>query len=201
MQTNYSLSVIHPAFELLKRSARILHFIAAAAILANAVHEWRAGDMNIIFPITQLIIAADIIILVFFTGNMLTDAPKMNLIFRFIESLVLLGIGFNLAADGSGWFALLHFIASFGYFFLLHREVRVLKRETVSIKATGVTPPDLIKDAEIGWQDIKTIIPKYHSIIIETLRNKRMEYNLRRNLKIDELDQINDFCKKHLARG
>lgn len=198
MQTNYSLSVIHPAFELLKRSAKILHFIAAAAILANAVHEWRAGDMNIIFPITQLIIAADIIILVFFTGNMLTDAPKMNLIFRFMESLVLLGIGFNLAADGSGWFALLHFIASFGYFFLLHREVRVLKRETVSIKATGVTPPDLIKDAEIGWQDIKTIIPKYHSIIIETLRNKRMEYNLRRNLKIDELDQINDFCKKHL---
>lgn len=198
MQTNYSLSVIHPSFELLKRSAKILHFIAAAAILANAIHEIRTGDINMIIPVTQLIIAADIIILVFFTGNMLTEAPKMNLIFRFIESLALLGIGFNLAFDGQAWFALLHFFASFGYFFLLHREVRVLKRETVSIRSTGITPPDLIKDVEISWHDIKAIIPKYHSIIIETIRNKKLEYDLRSNLKIDELEQIDDFCKKHL---
>ncbi|MEI8059484.1 MAG: hypothetical protein WCG67_04940, partial [Ferruginibacter sp.] len=59
--------------------------------------------------------------------------------------------------------------------------------------------PDFFKDAEIGWNEVKTIIPKYHSIVIETLCHKKMELNLRRNLKIDELEQIDDFCKKHLV--
>ncbi len=201
MQTNYHLPVIHPSFELLKRSAKILHFLAAAAILVNALHELRMHNGNPIMCITQMIIAADIFILVFFTGEMLTQAPKMNLLFRFIESMVLFGIGFNLAADGHGWFSFIHFIAAGGYFFLLHREARVIKREAITIQATGVILPDLIKDVEIGWNEVKRIVPRYHSILIETFRNKKIELNLRRNLKIDELEQIDDFCRKHLITG
>ena len=198
MQANFSLSVIHPSFELLKRSAKILHFIAAATILIDAVHEWRIHDGGTVLCITQGIIAIDIMILVFFTGEVLTESPKMNLLFRFIESLVLLGIAVNLAFDGHALFSILHFIASFGYFFLLHREARVIKRENVNIRSTGIVLPDLLKDSEIGWDEIKSIIPHYHSIIIETLRNKKTEYHLRVNLKIDELEQIDDFCQKHL---
>jgi hypothetical protein len=122
----------------LKRSAKILHFIAAATILVDALHQWRMHQGGSVLCITQAIIAIDIMILVFFTGEVLTEAPKMNILFRFIESMVLLGIAINLAFDGHGWFSLLHFIASFGYFFLLHREVRVIKRENVNICATGM---------------------------------------------------------------
>jgi hypothetical protein len=35
-------------------------------------------------------------------------------------------------------------------------------------------------------------------LLLKTLRNKKMEYHLRANLKIDELEQIDDFCQKHL---
>ncbi len=198
MYTQYSLPVIHPAFELLKRSARILHFIAASAILVTALHQWQVHHANIVLTITQGIIALDIYLLVFFTGNVLTEAPKLNLIFRFIESMALLGIACMLFRDGHILFGMLHLAASAGYFFLLHREVRVIRSETINIKPTGIIMPNLVKNVELGWNEIKNIIPKYHSIIIETFRNKKIELNFRKNLKIDELQQLDEYCKQYL---
>jgi hypothetical protein len=201
MQSQYSLAVVHPAFELLKRSARLLHFIAASIIVVNAIHLLQAHQVNKILCYTQLIIAADIYLLVFFGGMVLIDAPRLNLIFRLIETLTIMGIAITLVSDGHLWFGILHSIAGAAYFFLFYREWRVIQSEAIAISATGITVPNFVKDAEIGWNEVKTIIPKYHSIIIETLRNKKIEFSLRQNLKIDELEQIDEFCKKHLLHG
>lgn len=197
MYTQYSLPVVHPAFELLKRSARILHFIAASVIFVNAWQGWFSGGSKLL-SVCQAIIAADIFILILLTREMLTDAPRMNIIFRLIESLVLLGIGVSLAVDGQGWFAFVHFIGSAGYFLLMHREVRVIRSETVNIRPTGITLPNLLADMELGWDEVKSINPRYHSISIERFGKDKIELNLRQNLKIDELEQINEFCHQHL---
>jgi hypothetical protein len=201
MNTKYSLQVVHPAFELLKKSAKILHFIAAAAILLNAWHDWQVHNESLILSITQAVLGIDILLLVFFTGNLLMESPKLNLIFRFIEALVLLAIAVSLLISGHTLIGLLHIVAAIGYYILLHREARVLRNEDVEIKATGILIPHLVKDVEISWADVKTIIPQYHSVIIETLKNKRIHFDLRKNLKIDELEQINEFCSKHLING
>ena len=199
MPTNYTIPVIHPAFELLKRSARILHFIAASLILVNVLYELQAHDVSKILSYSQLVIAVDIFLLVFFGGVLLVEAPRLNLIFRFIEVPVLMGIAFNLMADGHNWFGGVHLLFSFGYFFLFYREWRVLRSESVDIRPTGITIPNFMKDAEISWNEIKSILPKYHSIIIKTIRNKTIQFQLRKNLKIEELEQIDEFCQKHLT--
>ncbi|MFN8251302.1 MAG: hypothetical protein U0V75_05415 [Ferruginibacter sp.] len=201
MQTQYSLPVVHPAFELLKRSARILHFIAASVILINAIHILNAHDGNKVLCYTQMIIAVDIYLLVFFGGVVLVEAPRLNLIFRLIEALALFGIAITLFEDGHHSLGFLHGLASAGYLFLFYREWRVVRSEAVDIRSTGISFPNFVKDAEIGWNEIKRIIPKYHSIFIETLRNQQIEFNLRQNLKIEELEQIDDFCRKHLVNG
>jgi hypothetical protein len=198
MPTQYSLQIVHPAFELLKRSARVLHFIAASVIFINALHLLQVHHGNKIVCYTQMVIAADIFILVFFGGSLLVVAPRLNLIFRLCEALTLFGIAVSLFTDGHSWYGVIHAIATAGYIFLFYREWRVMRSEAVDITQTGITVPNFIKDAEISWNEIKTIIPKYHSIIIETLRNQKIEFNLRENLKIDELGQIDEFCKKHL---
>jgi len=200
MYTQYSLPVIHPAFELLKRSAKILHFIAAAAISMAALHQLQAHGGNKLLCGTLFIIALDIFILVFFTGEILTETTRLNIIFRLIESIVLLGVSLILLKDGHIFPGILNFIASLGYFLLMHREVRVIKQENVDIKPTGISLPNLLKDGEISWDEIKNIVPKYHSIIIETIRNKKMEFDLRKNLQINELEEIDSFCKQHLVR-
>ncbi len=201
MQAQYSLPVIHPAFELLKRSARILHFIAASVILINAIHILQVHNGSKVLFFTQLIIAADIFLLVFFGGVVLVEAPRLNLIFRLIESLALFGIAITLFDDGHHWSGVLHGIASAGYLFLFYREWRVIRSEAVDIRSTGISFPNFVKDAEIGWNEIKRIIPRYHSIFIETFRNQQIEFSLRQNLKIEELEQIDDFCRKHLVDG
>jgi hypothetical protein len=201
MPTQYSLQIVHPAFELLKRSARVLHFIAASIILINALHLLQVHHGNKLLCYTQMIIAVDIFLLVFLGGVLLIEAPKLNLIFRMIEVLTLFGISLTLISDGHNWLGMMHLLVSAGYLFLFYREWRVIRSEAVDIRQTGITVPNFVKDAEISWHEIKTIIPKYHSIIIETLLNKKIEFNLRRNLKIDELEQIDDFCRKHLCNG
>ena len=199
MPTQYSLQIVHPAFELLKRSARVLHFIAASIILINALHLLQVHNGNKLLCYTQMIIAVDIFLLVFLGGVLLIEAPKLNLIFRMIEVLTLFGISLTLLSDGHNWLGMVHLLVSAGYLFLFYREWRVIRSEAVDIRQTGITVPNFVKDAEISWHEIKTIIPKYHSIIIETLLNKKIEFNLRKNLKIDELEQIDDFCRKHMV--
>lgn len=199
MPNQYSLPVVHPAFELLKRSARILHFIAASVILANALFELKADDGHQLIAYTQLVIAADVYLLIFLGGPILVVAPRLNLVFRFIETLTILCIGATVAIDGLGWLAFAHVLMGAGYGFLFYREWRVIHSEAVDIKPTGITLPNFVKDAEIGWNEVKTIMPKYHSIIIETFRNKRISFQLRSNLKIEELEQIDEFCQKHMG--
>lgn len=201
MQTQYTLPVVHPAFELLKRSAKVLHFIAASVILINAIHILNAHDGNKVLCYTQMVIAADIFLLVFFGGVVLIEAPRLNLIFRLIEALTLFGIAVTLFDDGHKPLGFLHGIAAAGYLFLFYREWRVVRSEAVDIRPTGISFPNFVKDAEIGWNEIKRIIPQYHSIFIETLRNQQIEFNFRQNLKIEELEQIDDFCRKHLVNG
>lgn len=201
MQTQFNLPVVHPSFELLKKSARILHFIAASVIVINAIHLMEAHNGNKVLFYAQLLVAADVFLLVFLGGSILVEAPRLNLIFRLIEILTLAGISVNLVTDGHNWLALLHLVAAASYLFLFYREWRVVRSESVDIKATGISVPNFLKDMEIGWNEIKTIVPRYQSIIIETLRNQKIEFNLRQHLKIDELAQIDEFCKKHLVNG
>ena len=117
MTTQYTIPIIHPAFELLKRSARVLHFIAASLILFNAVYQLQSGTVTNVLAYTQLIIAADIFILVFFGGELLSDAPRLNLIFRLIESTVLMGTAITLVSAGNSSLGFIHVFFSLVIYF------------------------------------------------------------------------------------
>lgn len=197
MDTKISLPVIHPAFELLKRSSRILHFLAAVIILLDAVHQLQNHSASNMIVYTQILIALNIIILVFFGAALLSESPLVNILFRGIEALVLLGVSWNLAYDSHPWLAFMHALITAFYTFLLYREWKVFSSEHVDITLTGIKVPDIIIDRELSWCDIKSFIPKYHSLFIETRSNKQFNFRLRKNLKIEELEQIHDFCRNN----
>jgi hypothetical protein len=198
MPTKYSISVIHPSFELLKNASRLLHFMAGTFITLNAVHQLIVHTDDSIICYTQLIIAVDIFILTIFGGSVLSSLPRVGLLFRLIEALTLFGIGATLATETHFILGCLHIGMSIGYFFLLYREWRISISESIEIQQTGIKVPNFFADTEISWLDIKAVVPKYHSIIIETIKNKKVYFKLRHNLKIEELQQIDDFCNRHL---
>lgn len=201
MFTQFSIPVVHPAFELLKRSARLLHLVAATVILVNALYQWQQYNASHLLCITQLIIAADIFVLSFAGGSLLSESPRLNLIFRLIEAAVLLGIGLNLVQNDHTLMGYVHLLLSASFFLLFYRERRMARAEAVNISHTGITLPNFIRDAEISWGDIQQIVPYYQTIVIETFRRRKIQFTLRKNLKIEELEQINEFCQKHLRNG
>ena len=201
MPTQYSLPVIHPSFELLKRSSRILHFIAASIIMINGVHHFQIHHYSKVICYCQLLLAADIYLLVLLGGGLLSSPTSINIFFRLIELLTLMGIGFVLISDGHIVLGGVHFGISAAYGLLFYREYRIMHSEAVDIRRTGITIPNFLADVEISWNDIKSITPKYHSIFIETFRQKKIQFQLRTNLKIEELQQIDEFCKQHQCNG
>lgn len=198
MANQYLLPVIHPAFELLKRSSRILHFIGASIILVNGLFLLQDPGASRLSSYLQLIIAAEIYLVIVLGKMLQIDSPVVNIFFRAVEAATLLGIAVNLLSNGSAGAGYSHLLASFGYFFLLYRECRILHSEFVDIRSTGIIIPNFVKDEEISWPEIKNIAPGYHTIVIETFRNKKIEFELRKNLKIEELQQIDEFCRQHL---
>jgi hypothetical protein len=201
MPANYSIPVVHPSFELLKSASRLLHFMAAAFIALDAVHHLSVHQGGRLVCYAQLIIATDIFILLFFGAAMLCTTPRIGLLFRLIEALTFLGLGATLASEGHPLLGAVHFAMSAAYFFLWQREYKISVSESIEIKPTGITVPQFFAHAELSWPDIKSVMPKYHSIIIETFKKKQVHFQLRHNLKIEELQQIDEFCSRHLITG
>lgn len=198
MPAQYLLPVVYPPFELLKKSAGILHFIGASVILINGLHALQQHGADKLSCYLQVIIAAEIYLILIPGKSLLVASPGLNVFFRIIESLTLMGIGFALISYGhviSGW---VHSLLSLGYLFLFYREWRMMCSESVNIAHTGISVPNFIMEMEITWPEIRSIVPGYQSIFIETFRNKRIHFQLRKNLKIEELQQIDEFCRQHL---
>lgn len=177
----------------------MLHFIGASLILINGLHFLQEHESPKLSCYLQFIIAGEIYLVLFLGKSLLLDSPGLNVFFRMIETLTLLGIGLTLITYDHSISGFIHLGICGGYFFLFYREVRVMRSGSVNIRQTGITIPSFIKDEEIGWPEIKSIIPKYQTIIIETFRNKKIQFQLRKNLKIEELQQINEFCRQHLV--
>lgn len=197
MSSKYSLAIVHPPFEILKNVCRLLHLVAAVFIAINAFHQLAAHEGGKIICYTQLIIAADILILIFFGGAVFIARPKLGVLFRVIEAFTFAGIFLTLSSEGHPWFGAVHLIIAIIYSFIAYREWRIAVSEAVELKPDGITIPDFWANADIKWLHVKKVVMGYNSIIIETVRDKKLQFQLRNNLKIDELQQINDFCSVH----
>lgn len=197
MSSKYSLAIIHPSLEILKHLCRLLHLVAAILIAINAAHQLAAHEGGTIICYTQLIIAADIAILVFFGAGVFIATPKIGVLFRVIEAFTFMGIFLILTTEGHPWFGIFNFMLSIVYGFIAYREWRVAIAETIEIRPAGISFPNFFADVKIKWLHVKKVVANYNSILIETVQDQKLEFELRRNLKIEELQQINDFCTVH----
>jgi hypothetical protein len=197
MPSKYSLAIIHPSLELLKNLCRLLHLVAAILIAINALHQLAAHEGGKLICYTQLVIAADILILVFFGAGIFIATPKTAAIFRAIEAFTFLGIFFTLVLEDHPWLGIVNLILALVYGFITWREWRIANAETIELMPDGISFPNLFTDAQINWLHIKKVVANYNSILIETVQDKKVEFELRKNLKIEELQQINDFCSVH----
>ena len=71
-----AISIVHPAYENLKRRGRFLHLIAGILILFNAIHQLQQPKLNQLYFWCQLIIGIDILVVVFTNRNLVQELPR-----------------------------------------------------------------------------------------------------------------------------
>ncbi|MGN6418548.1 MAG: hypothetical protein ACTHMC_13720 [Pseudobacter sp.] len=196
-----SLPVVHPDFQKLKRSGRFLHLAAAGFILLHAITHAVSDHSNYFYLGCLLLVAVDILILVFAGSNILKSMPKVNLFFRLVEFFFFLGIGINMILEGTWIFGMVHILLSAAYFYLFYLEKQLLTEEYVALHHSGVSIPDLPEQKFFIWTNINGINARYDSITVQTSFDKSYHFELRRNLEFEELDQIHEFCRHYLGTG
>ena len=125
-----------PSFELLKNAYRLLHFMATVVIALKAVHQLSANEGNKIICYEQLVIAADIFILLFFGAGLLAELPKVGVLFRLIQALTFMWIWLTPGNESHPYSAMLHAAFSGVYIFLCYREWCISLSEAIEIKPT-----------------------------------------------------------------
>ncbi|HEY4148051.1 MAG TPA: hypothetical protein VGM41_03945 [Chitinophagaceae bacterium] len=194
-----AIAIVHPAYEHLKRLGRFLHFIAGLLIVLNAIHLSQQPHPNQLYFWCQLIIGADILIMVIISRNLSQELPKINMVFRFIECLIFLGASLAVLLEKNWFLGAMLLVISGAYGYLLYCERKVAHVEMVAFHHIGITISGIPSSRFFLWSNINQVEARYDSIIIETSRGKTFHFNLRRNLQFDELDQIHEFCRHYLG--
>ena len=194
-----SLPVVHPAFRSLKRNGRLLHLAAAGLILTHAITHFGNSNTNLVYLGCLVLIALDILVLVFAVRNLLNDMPRVNLFFRFIEFIFFLGIGVEMLFKANWAVGFIHIALSLAYIYLFYCENKIDKEEYVAIHHTGITVPALPESKFFIWSQISAIRANDQSITIETSLNKSFTFDLQQQLEEDDLQQIREYCRYYLA--
>ena len=194
-----SLPIVHPAFRTLKRNGRVLHLAAGGLILTHAITHFGNSDTNPIYLGCLILIALDIFILVFAVRNLLTDMPKVNLFFRFIEFIFFLGIGVEMLFRSNWTVGIIHVALSIAYIYLFYCERKINYEEYVAIHHTGITIPALPDSKFFIWSQIEGIKADYRSITINTSLNKTYHFDLQDKLDENDMEQIREFCRYYLV--
>jgi hypothetical protein len=194
-----SLPVVHPAFQKLKRSGRLLHLTAGTLILVHAISHFSEPHTSPVYLGCLLLIAVDIFILVFAVKNLVVDMPRINLFFRLVEILFFVGIGVTMLVQKNWMAGLIHVSLSIAYIYLFYCEKRLQTEERLGIFHSGVSVPALPDSKFLLWSHINHIDAQYDCITIDTSLDKTYRFDLRQNLAFEELDQIHEFCRHYLG--
>lgn len=196
-----AINIIHPEFEKLKRTGRFLHLTAAVLIGINAFTQYNNLESNALFFWCQIVIAVDIIILLFTCNNLAHDLPKINLTFRFIECVMFLGVAILLLLSRKWSLGTPLFLVGLAYCYLFYCEKKTTQRELIAFHHTGLAIAGIPEGKFFLWSQIERIEARYDSISIETSFNKTFVFSLRHNLVFEELEQIHEFCRYYLGQG
>ena len=193
-----AITIVHPAYESLKRMGRFLHFIAGILILVNAVHQVQQPKLNHLYFWCQLFIGVDILIVVFTNRNLVQELPRMNTVFRFIDCIIFLAAAAILLSETNWIMGTVLLIVSAAYAYLLFCEQKISTVEMVKFNHIGITISGIPQSEFFLWSRINDIDIRYDSITIQTSENKKLYFPLRQNLQFEELDQIHEFCRHYL---
>lgn len=196
-----AIYIVHPAFENLKRLGRLFHLVAGLLILFSALHQLQNPVFRPLYFWSQLMIAIDILLVVFASPELAREMPKTNLVLRAAETMLFAAAAGVLAMEGNmaAGIALLLVAGAYGY--LLYCEQKLRHDGTVVFSHTGISVSHLPQNRFFLWSGINDIDIQYQQVTIHTAGGRSYDFPLQPHLAFEELDQIHEFCRHYLKKG
>lgn len=197
---SYSIPIRFEPFERQKKAARLVHFLAAFLMLANAWGDFNQPTPNLLFTVVQ--IAGSLITLVYaFAGKKILGTSR-NGLFRIMEALIFVFAAWyfyskmNLHLMG-----LLQILAAVGLIMLFITERTIFTPTVVTIDEKGITTPNNIKNRFMPWASIDNMLIKNDFVSINTIHNHFIQYETNVMLSELQMDEMNAFCRRHFVKN
>jgi hypothetical protein len=196
-----AVDIINPRIQSLREAGRPLHLLAAILIFVNAFLYIQLPGSSKIYFWSQLIVAADILILFFAGKELLRESPGFNLFFRFAESIVFLTFAILLLYESQWTGAIIQVSIAVLYSYLFYCEKKAHSAERISIQHLGINLPGILTDRFIPWIEINRMDADHNEFIIYLRnRNKQIHLKLTHHLRLEELEIIQSYCRHYLPQ-
>ncbi|WP_336514266.1 hypothetical protein [Pollutibacter soli] len=188
-----AVSVIHPDFQQVKKAGRPLHLLAAILIVANAFLYVQLPDASRFYFWAQLLVAADILVLIVAGKDLMSDSPRFNLFFRLTEVIVFSTFCILLLIRQDWIAGIIQAIVAGSFIYLFYNEKKTIDKERISIQHLGINIPGIPNDIFIPWVEITDVEITNAEIIMITRSEKIYRYELNRELSVDDLEIISQY--------
>jgi hypothetical protein len=196
-----AVDIINPRIQSLREAGRPLHLLAAILIFANAFLYFQLPGSSKIYFWSQLIVAADILILFFAGKDLLRESPGFNLFFRLAECIVFLTFAALLLSDSQWMAGIMQASIALLYGYIFYCEKKSFAAERISIQHLGINLPGIFSDRFIPWIEINHIEADHAEFIIYlSTGNKQFHFKLTHHLKLEELEIIQSYCRHYLPQ-
>ena len=196
-----AIDIIHPSIQSLREAGRPLHLLAAILIIANAFVYIQSPGSSKIYFWSQLIVAADILILFLAGKDLLRESPGFNHFFRLAECIVFLTFAILLLYDREWITGIIQTVIALFYGYIFYCERKSYSAERISIQHLGINLPGFPFDRFIPWIEINHIEADHNAFIIYLRTNtKRFHFKLPHHLKLEELEVIQSYCRHYLPQ-
>ena len=196
-----AVDIINPRIQSLREAGRPLHLLAALLIFANAFLYFQLPGSSKIYFWSQLIVAADILILFFAGKELLRESPGFNLFFRLAESIVFLTFAILLLYEHQWMGGMIQASIAVLYVYLFYCEKKSYAAERISIQHLGINLPGIFTDRFIPWIEINRIVADHKDFIIHLRTgNKQFHYTLTHHLSLEDLEIIQSYCRHYLPQ-
>lgn len=188
-----AVSVIHPDFQQVKKAGRPLHLLAAVLIIANAFLYVQLPDASRFYFWAQLLVAADILVLIVAGKDLISESPKFNLFFRLTEVIVFSTFCILLLIRQDWIAGFIQAIIAGAFIYLMYNEKKTIDKERISIQHLGINIPGIPNDLFISWVEITNVEITSNEIVMMTRSQKTYRYELNTELSVEDLEIISQY--------
>ncbi len=193
-----AVSIIHPDFQQVKKAGRPLHLLASLIIIVNALMYIQHPEANRFYFWSQLIVAADILVLIVAGKDLLNDSPKFDLFFRLAEVIVFSTFSLLLIWKGDWMGGVIQALVAGAFCYLFYYEKKSAYAEQIAIQHLGINIPGFLNDRFLSWIDITDVQMNNYQIEITTRLQKKYSFELSRHLNLEEITVIQNYCGYYL---